>query len=53
MQLLRDNLTTSTSDQEPAKTDQPAGRGVASCDRRGRDWRTEHRRDRSEGVSSS
>ena len=24
MQLLRDNMTTSTSDQEPAKTDEPA-----------------------------
>ena len=30
MQLLRDNLTTSTSDQEPAKTDEPVTTEAAS-----------------------
>ena len=30
MQLLRDNMTTSTSDQEPAKTDEPATTEAAS-----------------------
>ena len=31
MQLLRDNTTTSTSDQEPAKTDEPATTEAASA----------------------
>ena len=30
MQLLRDNVATSTSDQEPAKTDEPATTEAAS-----------------------
>ena len=30
MQLLRDNMATSTSDQEPAKTDEPATTETAS-----------------------
>ena len=30
MQQLRDNMTTSTSDQEPAKTDEPATMEAAS-----------------------